>query len=259
MTKLFQTKAYCKYLYKARHRKGYGIHSPFLFHFLVDVIYEKSNYYCFKKHKIEYRKTLQDQTIINLPNLGTGNARKTTVSKIAKSASKSNKDAQLLFRLAQECKANTIIELGTNLGLTTQLLAHCNSNAKIYTFEGAKELCKYANKQFQNQNLHNIQLIEGNINNTLPAIASTIKKADFVFFDANHTYDATIKYFEILFPLHQESSIFVFDDIHQSKGMEKAWEKIIQNKEITISLDFYRFGIILFKKGIPKQHRIISY
>lgn len=259
MTKLFQTKAYCKYLYKARHRKGYGIHSPYLFHFLVDVIYEKSNYYCFKKHKIEHQKTLKNNTIINLPNLGTGCARTTTVSKIAKSASKNNKDAQLLFRLTQECKAKTIIELGTNLGLTTQLLAQCNSDSKIYTFEGANELCKYAYKRFQKQALHNIKLIEGNIDSTLPSISSNLKQVDFVFFDANHTYDATINYFKILFPLHHENSIFVFDDIHQSKGMEKAWEEIIQNKEITVSLDFYKFGIILFKNGIPKQHRIISY
>jgi len=30
-----------------RHRRGYGVHSPFAFHFLRDVVYEKASYYAY--------------------------------------------------------------------------------------------------------------------------------------------------------------------------------------------------------------------
>ena len=32
-----------------RHRQGYGVHSPFAFHFLQDIVYEKAPYYAYRE------------------------------------------------------------------------------------------------------------------------------------------------------------------------------------------------------------------
>jgi hypothetical protein len=37
------------WLARFRHRKGYGVHSPFAFRFITDVIYERQPYYAYKE------------------------------------------------------------------------------------------------------------------------------------------------------------------------------------------------------------------
>ena len=37
------------WLLRIRHRCGYGVHSPYAFHFITDVIYEKASYYSYKE------------------------------------------------------------------------------------------------------------------------------------------------------------------------------------------------------------------
>ena len=37
------------WLRRFRHRRGYGVHSPFAFHFLQDVVYEKTPYYAYRE------------------------------------------------------------------------------------------------------------------------------------------------------------------------------------------------------------------
>ncbi len=42
-------KQYWKHLFQARHRHGHGVHSPFLFDLIVNVIEEKWPYYCYEE------------------------------------------------------------------------------------------------------------------------------------------------------------------------------------------------------------------
>ena len=37
------------WLYRFRHRCGYGVHSPYAFHFITEVIYETASYYAYKE------------------------------------------------------------------------------------------------------------------------------------------------------------------------------------------------------------------
>ena len=54
------------WLRRFRHRCGYGVHSPFAFHFITDVIYEKAPYYAYRdldkslplKDRLRVRKVL---------------------------------------------------------------------------------------------------------------------------------------------------------------------------------------------------------
>ena len=110
--------------------------------------------------------------------------------------------------------------------------------------------------QFQDLNIH---LIPGNIDDTLPELVKKLGKIDFVYFDANHTFDATLNYFNTCLPGIHENSIFVFDDIHWSEDMEKAWETIKNHKKVTLSIDLFDSGIIIFKPLVTKQHYVLNY
>ena len=75
---------------------------------------------------------------------------------------------------------------------------------------------------------------------------------DLVFIDGNHRYEATLKYFELLKNNLSDSALVIFDDIHWSSGMRRAWQEICSQKGIVFSINFFKLGIIVFD---PKQSK----
>jgi len=59
--------------------------------------------------------------------------------------------------------------------------------------------------------------------------------------------------------LSNENSIFVFDDIHWSAGMESAWEIIKKDNRVSITIDLFWFGLVFFRGGIEKQDFVLHY
>lgn len=45
-----------RWLFRFRHRRGYGIHSPFAFNFVTGVVYEQGMYYAYPELKAMYKK-----------------------------------------------------------------------------------------------------------------------------------------------------------------------------------------------------------
>jgi len=41
--------------------------------------------------------------------------------------------------------------------------------------------------------------------------------------------------------------------------MQKAWEKIYQDPQISISIDLFNVGIVFFRKKQPKQHFVLKF
>ena len=78
-----------------------------------------------------------------------------------------------------------------------------------------------------------------------------------VFFDGNHQKEATLKYFNMLLPLAHNDSVFIFDDIHWSRGMEEAWEAIKDHPQVRVTIDSFYWGIVFFRKEQEKEHFII--
>ena len=56
-----------------------------------------------------------------------------------------------------------------------------------------------------------------------------------------------------------EAAILVFDDIHWSKGMEKAWDEIIKDSKSRITIDFFRMGLVFLDPKLEKKHFVLSF
>ena len=98
-------------------------------------------------------------------------------------------------------------------------LASADFDSKVITMEGDPTLCKMARKTFKDNGFHNINVINGNIDSILAETVASVETLDFVFFDANHTKQATLNYFQTCLPKIHKNSIFVFDDIRWSADM----------------------------------------
>ena len=233
------------------------IKSTFLSDLLDATINSPTSFYAFDKINAQRQNLAQNRSLVDEIDFGQKSRLKNkqrTVNSIYKSSSISTKNGELLFKIINHLKSQSIIELGTCLGVSTMYFASPNKQNKVYTFEGNTARSKIARNTFKQLKLQNIELLEGDIDITLSSKIQELETIDFVFFDANHSYEATLKYYELLKPLHNANTLFVFDDIYWSTGMTQAWNEINSDKTNTITISSSSMGFVFFKQNEHKKH-----
>lgn len=252
---------YLKYLLKAKGK--HSAQSPFLYQFITKILEKKSkDNNCIKVE--ELRKDLcKSHEVIKIIDFGAGShvnkSSTRRVKDVAKNSAKNSKFGNLLYRIIQFYKPKNILELGTSLGISTLYLSLANKESNVFTFEGCPETTKFALANFQNLNTRNISVILGDFKKTLAINLEKIETLDFVFVDGNHQKEATIKYFELCLKYANNNTIFVFDDIHWSRGMEQAWDYIKAHQETKLSIDLFYLGIVFIKSELSKENYTIRF
>lgn len=251
-------------LYRLRSKTTHGTHSPFVFQLLNNVIYNDRNYYAYTEietYRQELRSSKEQIVCIDFGAGGTGNEipLHKKISTIAKRALKPSKYGQLLFRLIHYYEPETILELGTSLGVTTCYLAAPSSKHHVITLEGCPEAITIAKKNWIRLGYKNISAHVGNFNTTLPAVLKKTQKLDFVFFDGNHRKEPTLAYFRQCMEKSHENTVFVMDDIHWSMEMKCAWDVIKKDDRVAVTIDLFFMGLVFFHKGQAKQHFVIRF
>lgn len=250
--RIFSAWAYVRHRVVARNTLGYGIHSPYLFNLARAIFPCTHPYYAFGKIERRRAALLRCEDEIFVEDFGTGHSGKRRVCDIARMTLKPSREAQLLMRLAVEQGAKEIVELGTCLGISSAYLASAGSDVRLTTFEGAPEVAEIARKGWLELGLKNVECVVGDIDKTLPEWRPE-GKIDMAFLDANHTYEATVRYFKTLLPFAHKKSIFVLDDIHYSCGMQRAWEEICKMQEVSATMDLYAMGLVFFDPNYEKK------
>ena len=254
--------AFLKHCLTAWNTTGEGIHSPYLFELVRFILRDENSYYCFAD--IERRRELllaceDELDVVDFGSAGCpeGMHIRRRVCDIARTHLESPKVGQLLFRLAvwmgqQEKKPLEILELGTSLGITTAYLASAGSRNKVTTMEGSGAVLKVAQGVWRALRLENIQWQEGPIDSTLFDNARAC--VDLAYVDANHTYEATMRYTDYLLQHLPEKGIIAIDDIHHSEDMERAWSELKADKRVTTSMDLYYAGLLFVDPHYLKRH-----
>lgn len=250
-------KSYLKFLWKSTN--AHGVHSPFVFNLIQKCFYDSKNYDEYSVLEKYRNELLQNRNTIKVTDFGAGSrvfkSDTRAINRIAKNAGISSNDAKLLFRVVHYFKPSTILEIGTSLGLATSALA-INNSARITTLEGCQETAKVAQSQFQKFNF-NINSIVTEFENHLKNVNLKPQTLDLIYFDGNHSKEATLKYFELLLTTISNETVWIFDDIHWSKDMEEAWEIIKNHPKITVTIDTFQWGFVFFRKEQEKEHFII--
>lgn len=259
----FQAKSYLLYLIKARHWKGFGIHSPFVFDLVANLMREPYPYYCFQRITAWRNALMRSTQTISISDLGAGSmVAKSKVRKVAdivRNGSIPQKYGELLFRLVSRFKPRQIIELGTSAGISSLYLALPNKKSNFVTIEGCRNTADLAQHTFREFGLNGVCLKNGSFNQELPEVLQQTGGVDFVFFDGDHRQEPTLHYFNLCLEKAHNDTIFVFDDIHWSQGMELAWNSIIAHPRVTVSIDVFRLGIVFFRKECQKAHYVVRF
>lgn len=112
-------KHHIHYFFRARHRRGRGIHAPFAYHLIADIIEEKHPYYCYEELEA-LRAELQRTQTEGQNALSCRNCLHPA-------------EAQLLFRLVQAFALRSVMEWGGIDDITRLYLQRSSSELIIYS------------------------------------------------------------------------------------------------------------------------------
>ncbi len=252
---------YIKYLIESKNH--HAIHSPFVFDLVTNIIYKKTS--TNKTTEIESLRIslCENNKLISVKDFGAGSNinknKERKIKDIAKNSSKNKKFGELLYRIVKHFKPTEIFELGTSFGISTLYLSKANSNSNITTFEGCKESAKIALENFKKLDCTNIDTIVGEFGETFSKKLAEKSNVNMVFIDGNHSEDATIRYFKESIKFSDQKTILIFDDIHWSSGMEKAWDYIKKSQKTRVTVDLFFIGLVFLDQKLSKENFIIRF
>lgn len=237
-----------------RAKKPTQMHSPYLFE-LLPLIHDRSReYYDFQAIESIRAGLLQSQEVIPREDYGAGSRGKNqTVQQIANSALSSVDKCQMVFRLLVHEKPKTALELGTSLGIMTAYLASAHQSTQLHTLEGNTAIGTIAKDVAKSLQLTNIHFHTGRFSDILPVLLHGLPKLDFVLIDGDHRGDALKKYFEMIKPYLSEHAIVMIDDIRWSADMYVVWKEIVKDTAVRCSLDYFKFGLLFFRKDFLEK------
>lgn len=243
------------YLKKARYRHGHGIHSPFLFRLITDVIENKKRLPAYKILR-DQRDRLSDfikqekgrsgiQTFSDSILISSGRRN------LFKAVELPLRYGKLLFRLINEFNPKNISCFGPTFGLNLLYFALSDNSTPVNFFQADNYL----------QPIIQETLKDAEVQNVKPRSWETPLNefADFIFINFPFSPVETDSLIKAQLVSNGDNEVIIIRGIHESGQMESIWNDLIKNNKVRVSLDLFEIGIILFRKNLQKENFIFKY
>ncbi len=257
----YPVRAWIKHRFLAGNR--HDVHSPFVFALVNEALRKRTPPERFATIEELRHELLHEHSTLSVNDLGAGSrthgGRTRRISTIARTALKPRDQAEQLARIADHFRPNTVLELGTSLGITTLYLAQAAPTAQVHTIEGCPTTAAVAEANFSRLRAGNIALHTGAFTEMLPPVLATLGHLDMAYIDGHHAYAPTLDYFEQCLAKAHNDSVFVFDDIHWSVDMERAWSAIRVHPRVTVTIDLFHFGLVFLRREQQREHFRLRY
>ena len=242
-----------------RYRKGFGVHSPFVYNLITKVIEERCPYYRFQDIEL-YRKRLSYQggrfTYPDTRRGGKPSSR--SPRELTRREAIPPKVGALLFRMANYFKPKTILQLGTMTGISTLYLTSYARELRCVVLDDVPALEGIVRTTFAEKARCAMDLRVGDYRETLLPALADLGEVDFVFFHIYGRYDAGWLFGKCL--RHAcEKTVFVLDGIRESLETRRFWDEVRACPEVTVTLDLYSLGIALLDKKLHKKNYIVYF
>lgn len=221
------SRAGLRLLYKIRHHRGHGIHSPFVFNLVTKVIEEKTPYYKYEDVKEH-------------------------ISLCHNNHYKTNKYNRLSFRLVNYFGARHILEIGTEKGVNTLYLTAPYHDSECTVIEPSGEKYKAAQLLYKGWD-RNIKLVADNI---LPKLT---QKMDCIYININKDNILIDNIIEYIPNLVDEKTFIIVKGIRTNRRSKALWKDIAGMESRTAMLDLFNIGILFFDKSLYRWDYQISF
>jgi len=243
------------YLKRARHRRGHGIHSPFLFRLITEVVENKRKfpeYKIFKDLKENAMNILEDSSEPSLAavyhqfNLPPANPHR-----LYRKVELPLRYAKVVFRLLREFKPLSVMNYGPTMGANLALMAMANKDSLVYQYINDAAYEQISNNLLKYLTIPNVRFFN----------ESSVPTDDPPFLVINYPYNPAVSHEMVRkrLDLHGDDDVMIIRGIHESKAMEAIWQEMIDSESVRISLDLFEVGIVLFRKGLQKENFIFKF
>ena len=169
----------------------------------------------------------------------------------AAKVSKSPRDCLLLYSVVRAFEPRTVIELGTNIGISGAYIARAlkdsGKGGRLTTLEGSPYRSRLAKELHTKLDIGNVSYRQGLFTDTLQSTLNEMPPIDVAFIDGHHQYEPTLQYFDLIARHSSPDCVFIFDDIGWSDGMKKAWLELRADPRLPVSITFAGLGVALKK------------
>ena len=205
------------------------------------------------------RQLLQDDRLLTVTDHGAGSQSipgdRRTVAQICRMHAGGRRQGRRLYKIAELYRPQTVLELGTSLGLSAAYLATGAKPGQMVTIEGCPQTAMVARENLQQLGLEQVEVLTGPFTEKLPEALEKLSTVDLVYLDGHHRYRPTLEYFEACLPRVHAQTVFLLDDLYWSAEMADAWAAIKRHPEVKLTVDLFFLGIVYFDPGIrKKQH-----
>lgn len=212
-----------------RFRKGHGVHSPFAFELITDVIEECRPYYAYQELK-EQREHLPYKSQVYPERVD-----------------------KLLFRLVNRFQPTDILEVGTGSGLSLLYMASGKWGTRCVSLCGEKVAAEALDLV---ERCNNVTLHVGPLTDTLGKELDATPNIGLLHIAHTDDYEWV---FEQCVGHVESDTLFVIEGIHQDKDKSRWWSRIVTDERTCVTFDLYEVGLVFFDRSKNKQHYVVNF
>lgn len=209
---------------RIKHRKGFGVHSPFAYDVITEVIEEKLPYYAYRDMKSLYGK----QSPIPF------------------------KVACLLLRLSNRFHCRRLAEVGCDGGYSLLPLTLVDRRNSLTAYGEPSQLDAVTSRLGV---FFPEQCRQVTVGGDMRATDDTY---DMMVINGNPLGDSDALVEWVMAHCGEQGVIFVHG-IQERHELEAFWDSLCDRDDVPITMDLYDFGLAILKPRFFKQHYIVSF
>lgn len=230
---MLRIKRYYTALDRYRRSKGYGIHSPFAFRFVLKVLRERSGYYAYQ--------TIRDGRNLALVRM--------VEEGISSRKVLSNKNARLIFRVVNFFNPTAIIQFGSNYGVSAICALSASSKSQLWLLEPKAREYSIVKDVVQGNSarIHAFGNVDDCISNYLQVV-----ERPFVIVNAVAA-DNLSAVAQFLQTVVGRNGVIVMRNMASSSEVYSLWSGVIRSMEYGMSFTNGKIGVIVANRKLPLQ------